>query len=56
METKSKENIKKSKTTAEDTEQLQMESESEEDTKTPAQTTKQLLKLKKERAILRRKI
>ena len=41
-------------TTAEDTEQLQMENESEADTMTPAQTTKQLTKLQKESAKLRR--
>ena len=56
MMTKSKENIKKPKTTAVDTEQLQMENESEEATKPPAQTTKQLLKLQNERAKQRRKI
>ena len=52
-------NFKKPKTTAVDTEQLQMENGSEEATKSPAQTTKQLLKLlklQKERAKLRRKI
>ena len=42
METKSKENIKKPKTTTEDTEQLQMEKESKENIKTTAQIMEQL--------------
>ena len=49
METNSKENINNRR----DTEQMQMDNESEEDTKTPTETTKQLLKIQKERAKLR---